>query len=204
MFESDCKNYHAWSHKIWLVERYEMWDDPTHIDFIDTMLDNNVRNNSVWSFRYFIINRRNRKNFSKEMVESELKYALEMRIPQDWTNEAAWAYVRGWLAASKEEASKSLDSNAKRIFIGEYDWLPAFLEEWAAYGEHSSFDEIELKGKGDEDDQESIEATAHLKYNGLKNNRFLYATLADLAIAHKQTEKAVGILENLKEIDPIR
>ena len=26
IFESDSKNYHAWSHKIWLVERFEIWN----------------------------------------------------------------------------------------------------------------------------------------------------------------------------------
>lgn len=26
IFKSDSKNYHAWSHKIWVVERFELWD----------------------------------------------------------------------------------------------------------------------------------------------------------------------------------
>ena len=28
IFESDSKNYHAWSHKIWLEERFEIWNLP--------------------------------------------------------------------------------------------------------------------------------------------------------------------------------
>ena len=57
IFDSDAKNYHAWSHKIWMVERYELWSDPRHLEFVDKMLDDDVQNNSVWSFRYFIVMR---------------------------------------------------------------------------------------------------------------------------------------------------
>ena len=39
IFKSDAKNYHAWSHKIWLIERYELWRDPSHIVFIEDLLD---------------------------------------------------------------------------------------------------------------------------------------------------------------------
>ena len=35
IFESDAKNYHAWSHKIWLVERFELWGEPRHIEFVE-------------------------------------------------------------------------------------------------------------------------------------------------------------------------
>lgn len=54
IFKSDAKNYHAWSHKIWLIERFEIHSMQTHMVFVETLLDDNVRNNSVWSFRYFI------------------------------------------------------------------------------------------------------------------------------------------------------
>jgi hypothetical protein len=42
IFESDCKNYHAWSHKIWLTERFEIWNLPRQMDFINQLLDNDV------------------------------------------------------------------------------------------------------------------------------------------------------------------
>lgn len=35
IFESDSKNYHAWSHIIWLVERFELWGEPRHIEFVE-------------------------------------------------------------------------------------------------------------------------------------------------------------------------
>ena len=97
IFDSDCKNYHAWSHKIWLVERFEGWSDPRHMEFVNRLLDDDVQNNSVWSYRHFLVMRGN--EFSNELVEKECKYAIS-RLSQNWRNEAAWAYLRGMLAST--------------------------------------------------------------------------------------------------------
>jgi len=35
VFKRDSKNYHAWSHKIWLIERYELWAEQRHMDFVE-------------------------------------------------------------------------------------------------------------------------------------------------------------------------
>ena len=59
IFKSDAKNYHAWSHLIWLIERFSLWADPAHMVFVEELLDANVRNNSAWSFRYFLVTRKN-------------------------------------------------------------------------------------------------------------------------------------------------
>ena len=42
--------------------------------------------------------------FGVELVKKECLYVLEKRLKDDWTNEAAWAYLRGMLATSREEA----------------------------------------------------------------------------------------------------
>lgn len=76
------------------------------------MLDQDVENNSVWSFRYFIqmraLDQKKRLNgvdtFTPEFVEAECKYVLEHRLSMSYHNEAAWAYLRGLLATSKQEA----------------------------------------------------------------------------------------------------
>jgi hypothetical protein len=51
-------------------------------------------------------------------------------LKDDWTNEAAWAYLRGMLATSREEAEQSLKSNAKKVFIGDLGELKATLTKW--------------------------------------------------------------------------
>ena len=27
IFDSDRKNYHAWSYRIWLIERFQLWEN---------------------------------------------------------------------------------------------------------------------------------------------------------------------------------
>ena len=68
------------------------------MEFVNQLLDNDVQNNSVWAFRYFLIMRSNQ--FSKELVEKECRYAIS-RLPMNYRNEAAWAYLRGMLANSQ-------------------------------------------------------------------------------------------------------
>ena len=37
IFDSDAKNYHAWSYRIWLVERFQLWDG--ELEFVNKLLD---------------------------------------------------------------------------------------------------------------------------------------------------------------------
>jgi protein farnesyltransferase/geranylgeranyltransferase type-1 subunit alpha len=55
IFQSDSKNYHAWSYRVWLVERFSLWEG--ELEYAESLLDEEVTNNSAWSYRYFILNR---------------------------------------------------------------------------------------------------------------------------------------------------
>jgi hypothetical protein len=44
--------------------------------------------------------------FTTEFVKKEISYTLK-KLNKDLTNEAAWVYLRGYLASSKEEAEQS-------------------------------------------------------------------------------------------------
>lgn len=55
IFQSDSKNYHAWSYRVWLVERFSLWEG--ELEYAESLLDQEVTNNSAWSYRYFILNR---------------------------------------------------------------------------------------------------------------------------------------------------
>lgn len=147
IFDSDSKNYHAWSHKIWLLERYELWADPIHLEFIEQMLDRDVENNSVWSFRYFIKMRTLDENTRKEkgtglgpaFVEEEYNYVLENRLSHSYFNEAAWAYLRGLIANTPEEATQSQYTTARRIFIGDLPNMKAKIVEMAKFAMQLKF-----------------------------------------------------------------
>ena len=55
IFDSESKNYHAWSYRVWLIERFQMWEG--EMDAVEELLDENVCNNSAWSYRYFLLNK---------------------------------------------------------------------------------------------------------------------------------------------------
>src|SRR5690349_20686960 len=86
------------------------------------MLDEDVTNNSVWSYRFFIVNKTN-KEFDKELVNREINYVIQKRLRDNLFNESAWVYLRGMLATNQEEATKSLTTNAKKCFILDFPQL---------------------------------------------------------------------------------
>ena len=55
IFDSDTKNFHAWSYRVWLIERFQLWDG--ELDFCNKLMDADVFNNSLWSYRYFLLSR---------------------------------------------------------------------------------------------------------------------------------------------------
>ena len=128
---------------------------------------------------------------------------MEKRLSENWRNEAAWAYMRGMLAATEEEAKNSIGTNAPRLFIAEIDWLKPLLEKWDQWALSDNFTP-EMVEKFDGADQDEALSKANMRFSGLKQNRFLYATLADCNIASKDYDKAVEILEKAKIFDPIR
>ena len=76
--------------------------------------------------------------FSKELVEKECRYAIS-RLPMNYRNEAAWAFLRGMLANTQEEAKNSLTTNAKRYFIGDFPWMHQLFEEWGQIAKEPEF-----------------------------------------------------------------
>lgn len=74
IYYSDQKNYHAWSYRLWLIERFGLWAH--ELEFVEHEIkDGQVTNNSLWSYRYFITAKT--KEFTKSVVEVEINYALE-------------------------------------------------------------------------------------------------------------------------------
>jgi len=59
------------------------------IPMCEALLNNDVRNNSAWSFRYFIVMRKAdqlgkkdpSKGFCKDLVEQEINYTMFKRLP---------------------------------------------------------------------------------------------------------------------------
>lgn len=112
MFSKDSKNYHVWSYRQWLVRHFSLWD--SELPYIDSLLAEDIRNNSVWNHRWFVV-------FSRyadptkgtgadaaaipadpEIVEREIQYAKD-KIRLAPQNESPWRYLRG--VVKKREGS---------------------------------------------------------------------------------------------------
>lgn len=94
VFDSDAKNYHAWSYRIWLTERFSLWEGEDK--YAEQLLDKDVNNNSAWSYRYFLRAKGPESQVGElEDAKAEIAYVFDKRLPQDMSNEAAWVYLRG-------------------------------------------------------------------------------------------------------------
>jgi len=62
------------------------------LQYVDWLLDDDIRNNSAWNQRYFVIN--NTTGFTPDVIERELAFTL-VKIKTVTNNESAWSYIRG-------------------------------------------------------------------------------------------------------------
>lgn len=62
------------------------------LDYVDKLLRDDIRNNSAWNQRYFVLN--NTTKFEKEIIDREVDFTLDQisKVPD---NESAWNYLRG-------------------------------------------------------------------------------------------------------------
>lgn len=72
------------------------------LDFVDNLITEDVRNNSAWNQRYFVVN--NHLGWSDLNVQKEVCYVLE-KIKFIKNNESAWNYLRGVLLHDKRGLS---------------------------------------------------------------------------------------------------
>lgn len=63
------------------------------LNYIESLLEADVRNNSAWNQRYFVIN--NTTGFTEEVLKHEITFVLGM-IKNAKENESAWNYLRGY------------------------------------------------------------------------------------------------------------
>jgi protein farnesyltransferase/geranylgeranyltransferase type-1 subunit alpha len=113
MFDADAKNYHVWSYRQYLVRKLNLWNQ-AEIESIEVLLKNDVRNNSAWSHRFFVV-----FNDPKYCTEGSPATAHDPKIPDDILdreiefakaatfeapqNQSPWNYLRGILCKGGRE-----------------------------------------------------------------------------------------------------
>ena len=110
MLALDAKNYHVWSYRQWMVRYFALWEDGHEWAEIERFITEDVRNNSVWNHRFFVIfgryedgrgrkdeEMRKREEEEREAVaEREVAYAKEA-IGLAVNNQSPWNYLKGVL-----------------------------------------------------------------------------------------------------------
>lgn len=56
----------------WLVRRFDLWESPSEIEYIDILLKKDIKNNSAWNHRFFVVFGRD-KDVPKEIVDREIR-----------------------------------------------------------------------------------------------------------------------------------
>ncbi|KAK2461256.1 hypothetical protein APHAL10511_006783 [Amanita phalloides] len=102
--DGDQKNYHTWSYRQWLLSYFndeDLW--LRELDFVDMMHAKDVRNNSAWHHRFFVVwasGIRNEERDRDKILRRELIY-VKHNISLAPNNLAAWNYLRGMLDHTK-------------------------------------------------------------------------------------------------------
>jgi protein farnesyltransferase/geranylgeranyltransferase type-1 subunit alpha len=185
MFAKDEKNYHVWSYRQWLVDRFALWADANELRFVERLLHSDVRNNSAWNHRWFVIFGRPPPPTSSSsgaapspppaladpaIVLREAAYAkAAIRLaPQ---NESPWTYLRG-LAA---RAPALLPLTGLRDFALEFATVPA-ADPGAVLSSHALDVLAEIYAGDPERRAEACEALDLLacKYDPVRANYWRY------------------------------
>lgn len=108
MFDEDAKNYHVWSYRQYLVRKMGLWDEEGEMGSVEALLRRDVRNNSAWSHRFFLVfsnpshstpgspATKHDPAIPDHILDRELEFAktATFEAPQ---NQSPWNYIRGVL-----------------------------------------------------------------------------------------------------------
>lgn len=115
MFSEDAKNYHVWTYRQYAVRKLGMWDRD-ELQSIASMIDTDVRNNSAWSHRFFLVfsdpntttigshPTEHDPEVPADIVDREIKYAQE-KIKLAPQNQSPWNYLKGVLVKGGRKLS---------------------------------------------------------------------------------------------------
>ncbi|CAI9111781.1 OLC1v1012098C3 [Oldenlandia corymbosa var. corymbosa] len=92
IFSEDPKNYHAWSHRQWVLQALGGWEN--ELSYCQELLEDDIFNNSAWNQRFFVITKSPLLGGLSSMRESEVTYTIQA-IAANPENESPWRYLRG-------------------------------------------------------------------------------------------------------------
>ncbi|KAJ2912650.1 hypothetical protein MD484_g7767, partial [Candolleomyces efflorescens] len=102
-FSEDSKNYHTWSYRQWLLAYFNDEEDlwAGELDFVEQMLGQDIRNNSAWHHRFFVVWASGNPCRATILTLFEYDRYVKQSISLAPNNASAWNYLRGVLNHNK-------------------------------------------------------------------------------------------------------
>lgn len=134
MFDADSKNYHVWSYRQYLVRKLNLFptqcDEPSELRSIETLIRRDVRNNSAWSHRFFIVfSDPGHSTLDSKATEPDMKVPdiildreIEFAKSAIWKapqNQSPWNYLRGVLRKGDRGLKTVEDFAAEFVNLGQ-------------------------------------------------------------------------------------
>jgi protein farnesyltransferase/geranylgeranyltransferase type-1 subunit alpha len=86
-------DFQAWQYRQYVIKTYDLWSN--ELEYVDSLIRRDIRNNSAWNQRYFVIN--NTKDTSDhETIRDEIEFCKN-KIGLVVDNESVWNYLRAFL-----------------------------------------------------------------------------------------------------------
>lgn len=77
MLAQDSKNYHVWSYRQWLVQRFDLYT-AEELKWTEGMIEEDVRNNSAWNHRFYLVVGKNHgQAIAENILKRELEYVVD-------------------------------------------------------------------------------------------------------------------------------
>ena len=128
----DNKNIHSWSHRLWVVQTYNLWDG--ELEYTDRKNRNSINDQIIWilifliivlglivflylliSMQIFMIHSMILQEASQQ-IPDEIEYTIE-KLNKAPHNEACWNYIPGLMKHYENQAFNDIAYEAKRLLV---------------------------------------------------------------------------------------
>lgn len=88
-----ASSHHVHQYRQWVVSTSDIWDG--ELEYAETMIARDLRNNSAWNFRMWLMSNRGLKSNDKlQLIKQELSFTFGW-IYKAPNNESPWVYAKG-------------------------------------------------------------------------------------------------------------
>jgi len=104
LLENDLELEQAWSHRKWLIERFENVDYNMDMVWTDKLLKENPYNEKLWSYRFWFFKHVDDPEWPFDKLASfELHSVMNNFLYNDWHNEVAWKYMHNFTQGKDQQ-----------------------------------------------------------------------------------------------------